>query len=481
VSRGAGGVRSEAVSSRRSVHIPIVQPGGRSAAERGTEDRLIEVYTQHYAFDPLTKLEEAQAQAVDAKARDKDWDRVAAPLRKVGLYQAGCAAASAVRKLGIRAPLTALYQRIARLAWIEGQRLQSAGAQGPSEGRSAELGLALVLLMCAAGCRDRQVIATGALGGQPHGVVEDDVEVLPVGSLPEKLRLVLTLARHDALPGVESGQEVLFFTPARFQEDGRWTEVESLPEARQLNEFGVRVVPIERLSEAAGQLHALCTRHLVHDRVLQGALATLLVVGIVGYGWWVLAEQPVAMSFLPGGGAALRPEPYQACFTGDGGFYPVPLERKGLAHAIPAGETLGWRVRLGDPPEQQGGLARWFAPERYHVAQVIISEFSPTKVMVPQIPGAGAVTIEPGEIWEWGWQLNERLENNALVLLAQPETPFDPDALRARLIEAFPDAAGSPEGPGVDVTAAVNFLAAQAPGSARFLMQTVEGSSRCNP
>jgi hypothetical protein len=469
------------MSSRRSVHIPIVQPGGRSAAQDGAEDRLIEVYTQHYAFDPLTKMEEAQAQAVDAKARDKDWDRVAAPLRKVGLYQAGCAAASAVRKLGIRQPLTALYQRISRLAWIEGQRLQPAGAQGPSEGRSAELGLALVLLMCAAGCRNRQIIATGALGGQPHGVVEDDVEVLPVGSLPEKLRLVLTLARHDALPGVGQGQEMLFFTPRRFEEGGRSAEVEALPEVRQLSEVGVRVVPIARLSEAARELEAVCTRHLVHDRVLQGALASLLVVGLIGYGWWVLAAQPVAVSFLPGGGAALQAEPYQTCFTADGGFYPVPLERNGLVHDIPAGATLGWRVRVGDPPEQQAGLARWFAPERYHVAQVMVSEFSPAKVIVPQIPGAGAVTLEPGAIWEWGWQLNERPENNALVLLAQPNRSFDADALRARLIKAFPGAAGGPEGPGVDVTAAVNFLAARAPGSARFLIQTVEGSTRCNP
>ena len=167
------------------------RPAGQAARRaRCSEDRLIEVYTQHYAFDPLTKQEEAATREVDAKARDKDWDRVAAPLRKVGLYQAGCAAASAVRKLGIRQPLTALYQRISRLAWIEGQRLQPAGAQRPSEGRSAELGLALVLLMCASGSRQRQIIATGALGGQPQGMVEDDVEVLPVGSLPAKLRLV---------------------------------------------------------------------------------------------------------------------------------------------------------------------------------------------------------------------------------------------------------------------------------------------------
>ena len=110
-------------SSRRTVQIPIVQPGGAGSAGAANEDRLIEVYTQLHTFDALTKQEEVETQAADAKARDKDWDRVAAPLRKAGLYQAGCAAASAVRKLGIKQPLTALYQRISRLAWIEGQRL----------------------------------------------------------------------------------------------------------------------------------------------------------------------------------------------------------------------------------------------------------------------------------------------------------------------------------------------------------------------
>jgi hypothetical protein len=303
---------------------------------------------------------------------------------------------------------------------------------------------------------------------------------MPVGSLPEKLRLVLTLARHGALPGLGHGRQMLFFTPRRFEEAGRWSEVEALPEVSELSECGVRIVPVERLSEAAAELKALRARHLVHDHLLQGLVASLLAIGVVGYGWWVLAQQPATITFLPGGGAALEPEPYQVCFTADGGFYPMPLERAGLVHNLPVGATLGWRVRVGDPPEQQGGLARWFAPERYHVAEVMISEFSPTKVIVPQIPGAGAVTVAPGEPWEWGWRLNERAENNALVLLAQAAGPFDPDALRARLIEAFPAAAGGADDTGVDVTAAVNFLAAQAPGSAKFIVQTVEGSSRCN-
>ncbi len=469
------------MSSRRTVQIPIVQPGGRSLAGDGAEDRLIEVYTQHYAFDPLTKQEEAAGREVDAKARDKDWDRVAAPLRKVGLYQAGCAAASAVRKLGIRQPLTALYQRISRLAWIEGQRLQPAGAQGPSEGRSAELGLALALLMCASGSRHRQIIATGALGGQPRGVLNDDVEVLPVGSLPAKLRLVSTLAHHQGLPGVGAGGEVLFFTPSRFERDGEWLPVESLAEVADLKAKGVRVVPVERLSEAATELKALRARHLFHDRVAQALVAGLLLVAFTGYAWSALQQRPIAMTFLPGGTTAPDPEPYRVCFTKDGGFYPLPLGREGLARSLPAGETLGWRVQVGEPEAGGGRLVSWFRPERYYLAQVMVSEHSRAKIMVPQQTGNETMTVPPGGIWEWGWQLNDRPENNGLVLLAKAETPFDPDALRAELIKEFPSAAGTDQGAALDVTAATNFIAAQAPGAAKFVIQTVERSVPCNP
>jgi hypothetical protein len=384
-----------------------------------------------------------------------------------------------VRKLGIRQPLTALYQRVSRLAWIEGQRLQSAGAQGPSEGRSAELGLALVLLMCASGSRDRQIIATGALGSQPHGVLQDDVEILPVGSLPAKLRLVSTLARHQGLPGIGTRGEVLFFTPRRFERDGEWQDVESLAEVGELKAQGVRVVPVGRLSEAAAELKALRARHLVHDRVAQALVAGLLLIACTGYAWSALQQRPIVMAFLPGGGTALVPEPYRVCFTKDGGFYPSPLGHEGLARSIPAGETLGWRVRIG-APEDGGGLAGWFRPERYYVAQVMVSEHSQAKVMVPQLAGNEAVTVPPGGIWEWGWQLNDQPENNGLVLLAKAEAPFDPDALRAELIKEFPPAAGG-DGAALDVTAAINFIAGKAPGAAKFIIQTVERSVPCTP
>lgn len=464
--------------SRRTVHIPIVQPGAPEAVPKRQEDRLIEIYTQHQGLSPLSEAEAANVAATDAKARDKDWDQVAAPLRKVGLYQAGCAAASAVRKLGIEPPIGALYQQVARLAWIETQRLQSASPSGPSEGRSAELGLALALLMGASGSPDRQVIATGALGGQPSGHPVDDVEVLPVGSLPAKLDLVLTLASHDSLPRFTRERELLFFTPLTFEEDGEPREVASLPVIEQLGKFGVRVIPVARLGEAATILKARRARHLVADRLLQGAAAVMALIITAGVAWHLWPTPAITMTFLPAGGMELAAEPYQACFTADGGYYPVPLDRDGIARTLPAGSTLGWNLQIEDPGTEDHLIGRWTRPDQYHVAQIMLASSSPAKVMTPALPNGQPVELAPGGAWEWGWKLSDKAENNMLVLLAQPEQPFDAAAIRQALVEQFH--AESAED-GLDLTAAANFLSSLAPGSVRFTVQTVEGDDRCDP
>lgn len=468
--------------SRRTVHIPIVQPGASEASAKRQEDRLIEIYTQHQGLTPLSGAEAAKVAAIDIKARDKDWDQVAAPLRKVGLYQAGCAAASAVRKLGIEPPFGALYQQVARLAWIEAQRLQSASPSGPSEGRSAELGLALVLLMGASGSPDRQAIATGALGGQPSGHATDDVEILPVGSLPGKLDLVLTLASHDNLPRFDRERELLFFTPLTFEENGEQRDVASLPVVEQLSKFGVRVLPVGRLGEAATILKARRARHLAADRWLQAGVAAAVLVLAATTAWYLWPTPKVSMTFLPAGGMALAAEPYQVCYTADGGYDPVPLDRTGIDRIMPAGSTLGWNVQVDDAANGEHLLASWTRPARYHLAQIMLASTSPAKVITPSLPDGRPVELPPGSAWEWGWKLNDKPESNMLVLLAQPEKPFDAAEIRSALVEQFPAArrANGTDGH-LDLTAAANFLSSLAPGAVRFNVKTVEGEDRCGP
>jgi hypothetical protein len=322
------------------------------------------------------------------------------------------------------------------------------------------------------------VIATGALGGQPSGHPIDDVEILPVGSLPAKLSLVLTLASHDNLPRFHRERELLFFTPLTFEADGEQREVASLPEIEQLLKFGVRVVPVGRLGEAATILKARRARHLAADRLLQAAAAVMALIIAGGVAWHLWPSPKVTMTFLPAGGMALAAEPYQACFTADGGYYPVPLDREGIVRTMPAGSTLGWNVTIEDTGTDEHLLGRWAQADQYHVAQIMLSSSSPAKVIAPSTPDGRPIELVPGGAWEWGWKLTDRPENNMLVLLAQPEKPFDAAAIREALVEEFPSNGADSH---LDLTAAANFLSSLAPGSVRFDVRTVEGEDRCDP
>ncbi|MGI9452719.1 MAG: hypothetical protein ACR2QH_19075, partial [Geminicoccaceae bacterium] len=121
-------------------------------------------------------------------------------------------------------------------------------------------------------------------------------------------------------------------------------------------------------------------------------------------------------------------------------------------------------------------------PEKYRVAQAMLSQHSKAKVIVPETPDGGPVTLSPGETWEWGWQLNNKPEINSLVLLAMADKPIDANELRSDLIERFPKAKGTGlDEEGLDVTAAANYLAAKAMGAAKFNVQTLERTSQCEP
>ncbi|MCC8998164.1 MAG: hypothetical protein LM522_01500 [Candidatus Contendobacter sp.] len=265
----------------------------------------MEFYARTYGFgEDLTDLTPEQiqsmrseAQSLDEKAVRKQWDRVAAPLQKTGLYQSGCVAVGAVRKLGLKKPTLAMYQTLYRQAYVDLLRLHLAAAKVPSdwqthtgniEGRSAELGLALALLLAATQASHRLVIATGRLGGQPTATrpEDPDVEVLSVGKLPEKLRLVEQLAKTRNLPrGQDHTDPVWLFTPTTSENGGEWVAVETLSEVARLKNLGITVIPVKTLKEAAGHLKAERARWMWQDSAWLGGIACLLLIlGAIIYG-----------------------------------------------------------------------------------------------------------------------------------------------------------------------------------------------------
>ena len=286
------------MSKQSLVYMPVVQKGTTETGTAAT-GQLLEVYARAYGLDddlndsPVSQSFRVAAEAVDTSAIKHDWDRVAAPLRPVGLYKVGLQAASSVRKLGLTIPRLALYQQYHRQAYVERQRLHLAARkvtddwrqslQSTIEGTSAELGLALALLLSASSARPQCVIATGRLGGQPAGLLEfADVEVLKVNSLPEKLRLVTRLAEQHRLPHSDKSEPLLFFTPTHHDVNGQSVAVSDLPEVTALVRWGVKVIPITRLSEAARLLGAQRARWLPQD----------------GRYWWVVGGGIGLLSLL---------------------------------------------------------------------------------------------------------------------------------------------------------------------------------------
>ncbi|MFO1434707.1 MAG: hypothetical protein U1F76_32275 [Candidatus Competibacteraceae bacterium] len=274
------------MSQQSLVCIPVLTKEGTHPGQ------LVEVYAKPYGSGDDVE----HAVAVDAQAIKSDLDRVAAPLRPAGLYNAGCQAANSVRKLGLKPPWLALYQWYYRQASVEQQRLHLVQGQLPKEwcpslggsnieGRSAELGLALALLLSASNARRQCLIATGQLGGQPGGRFKSrEVQIEPINSLPEKLRLVARLAEQEQLPSHERNKPLLFLTPARCEVEGKWVDTKTLPEVAELERWGVKVEPCSRLSDAARLIGARRARWLPWDMFL-GGLALLLSILIMVWIW----------------------------------------------------------------------------------------------------------------------------------------------------------------------------------------------------
>ncbi|MCP4406512.1 MAG: hypothetical protein GY807_01885 [Gammaproteobacteria bacterium] len=268
------------MKDRRTVFIPVVHRGG--SEPRGvSQDRLIEIYTQPGGDD--------------RRAEQKAWDLIAAPLRPKGggLYHTAVTAAWMVHKLGIKRPVTGLYQLFNPKAWITKQRLHLAGTKGPSgwempgnvEGRSAELGVALVLFMGAGRSKARQIIATGVLGEQPQGIQNDDAEILPVASVSEKMNLVAALARQQRLPVTRESKELLFFTPLQCLVDGDTVAVATLPEVEELRKLRIKVIPVKSLGKAVKVLGAHKAGLLLMDRVWLVSVL-MLVAALIGGGYY---------------------------------------------------------------------------------------------------------------------------------------------------------------------------------------------------
>ncbi len=459
------------MKTRRTAFIPIVELGSKFLASSGnTRSRLLEVYSEQSRFSDALS---------DGKARDKNWDPIIAPLLPHKLYPAGLNAVGKVRKFGLKKPFAAFYQWFKPQAWIEQQRLRCADGQGPTEGSSAELGLALALLMGAAGSKEMHVIATGRLAPKLAGEAlhnkDFDVKIYPVGSLLEKLRLVRELANAGKLPGAP----LRFFIPDTGYAAGNTAvpvrehgEMQQL--ITELAALNVQVIPIAWLSEAANILKIGKARVLFLDQMLRGLLAVSIIVlaGWSSYVWW--RDRPIELVFLPDGEG-----PFIACvkkleprvIATFIGYYDKAVKPAicNYEPCIPTHSVLAWKLKAGSNTGVDAELHQRTFFDGYYVAQIMLSEKSPHQILIPHNVNGEPKRIVPGTVWESGFGLNDVEELNAMVLLAQRHEPFNQAELRTALEKMEQKS----------IPSLVDFTAQLAPASEYFVFHSKKQLSLC--
>jgi len=384
------------------------------------------------------------------------------------LYEAGAIALGAMRRLSL--PFKGL-------ALLHGRR-RGAGAaaavlsvtNGPEiaglhnqHNQSAELGLALALLMYGGQSRDKMVIATGRLAraAGPGSALPDDVEILPVGGLAGKIEAIRRSL--DLYRGEAPSARILFFLPARCASGGKTIDrhaaaLQELQEAFGECGLELEICPVKSLREAACRLGIRAMAATMAERLLAGALAAgaaLLLLGLLASAW---LDRPLPLSFLPVRAASGAPVASPARARYDAASRHYVMQKNCMdERRLPLYRAGDWMI-----VHAGAGAEKWlsFLPERVHFIVVAVSEKSGIKVFPPATfrKGAGDEIMPPGEL-SIALPVSGPDEHNKIIILARRLLPFDAAGLQKRLNHEI---AGLP--PARYINRAVSFLAGQAPG-----------------
>ncbi len=339
--------------------------------------------------------------------------------------------------------------------------------------------MALATSICGIG--EPIIVATGALS-TVHDDTEsssvfrsDDVRVQPVSSLPEKLNILLSEIEKGYFREIIGSKEFWVIIPKLFNQAEQVREASAMKQVRALLGFGVKVVPVDWLSEALNVLNAHKTHYLALDRLLQVLVCTLIVI-IVSYGSWVYwRNAEIPMAFISATSRVNQSEPFELCAMGSE-QYALPIRKTLMAPTLPVEATMAWRTIVGDPNSLDSRLVKIWEFGGYYIAIVVLSEFSPSTFDYVRIDNTSRpLRVSPGQTYEGWMKLNDRAEVNALVLLAQRHAPFDANQVREQFYEYFPRSAAPP----LNIDAAMNFVKTLAPGSLIYPFSSLEEPSKC--
>jgi hypothetical protein len=429
----------------REVLIPLVGAGGRGALCRVAADgRLPPNHPAHL-------------------------DRSISDLLESGLYQAGQQARAAVRRLKLGGGLLNRPAPVALSIVNPGDVTGLA----PDNSASAELGLALAMLMYIAQSLNQTVIATGALDVNS---ADPDGPIRPVHHLTAKFN---TAERYFLQSGVPA-PPALFFTP-EIDMDGAPIEEKHEGAIRALSAIGIEIVPVRSLRAAAARLRALHLRQRPHELWLQrGAAAAAILAAAAaadllfsaGKSW--LSQRPIPMQFLsvslPDGRIVQTPIRYHK--KPDGTYDSLlPCRTAADLPVFRVGDRLAAKVQSGSPDDWAGMFGL-----NYHVL-VAISTPSQTddassRPVIKILPLPAPDAVRSGD--HVGFMDEVQESDELVVLLAQRFKSFDSNRLARELHELI-----DPLRPDERVNAARRFLQEASPGALAYVFRTADSTEGC--
>ena len=437
--------------SLTDVYIPILDLKGTEAFHS-----LINVYCQQQYFGET---------AMDDRAIDKDWDVTAAQLRKYNLYEDGLLAVNSVRKLELKKPLFALFQHFRKYSYLDNQRLYSKHVFR-TEGESAQLGLALALLLNASNSQVTSVIATGKLSNEvrENPKHKNDTAVEEVGGIEKKLALVLSKRKSGDLG---TAPLLYCFTPV-YLDANKQEKIATLPIIKDLAEVGIVVKPIAWLSEAAKVLQANTARYLLWDILCQGVLIALVCLGLDN-AWW---HNPIIIKIMPGDHH--KDEPFFVCSTSANQYSFYDLKRDGGIPLFPLvsqeNETFNFGLGIKLKPEKT------ILTSAYYAIFIHLGEKTGMLIIDKQGQNGQAISTTadaPPLFMNWPMlETNSPAEDNVLLVAFQ-RTPIEVNKLKAEFKQHFP------EDKPLKVLEARDFLLPQFPGSYAFLYRSIIAQPPC--
>lgn len=431
-----------------------------------------------------------QADGEHDRAGDDGLNRQIADLRDWGLYEAGAIALGAARRVRLLPQRLALFQRLfpraltPSLAVTNGPDLMGLT---PQNARSAELGLALAMLMYSGQSAARLVIATGALArdvapGAPAS--DDDVAVLPVGEISRKLQAVGDAIESQT--GAARADRVILFLPERTVTGEPMIELHAADISRLVERFQqvgglIEAKPVASLGQAMAVLGVSALPVTRADRMFNAAIVASVVSIMAVLSAWTWLNAPVQLAFSPmliANGDPV-PTPAQAVFRSQTGKFeirPVCRGPQGLP-VYGAGGSLIARIAI----ENRSTLVDYLGG--YHFVVVTVSEQSGVKLHPEQSFEAAANGVVPArearsalaQGLSVAFAIKPPAEPNKVIVLARRIWPFDTDRL-SRDLDAV--TAGKPLAQRINTV--VTYLAGRAPGYLDYSFISVDGDPVCS-